>query len=175
MYSIGTTFLGSVGILMGEAVKAFGHTVYGCDLIYERVCLSEKFGFDKSFYMKEEKSALAEMKKNVPNGFDTIFLTAGASPTVDFAVNAARDGATIVVFSSIKDDNAFKNNDIYYRELKIMGSYSPSPMDLEDSMQLIESGKVNVAGLSSVYSLDKINNALEDTISNKIMKAYIQI
>jgi len=46
---------------------------------------------------------------------------------------------------------------------------------LEDSMQLIESGKVNVAGLSSVYSLDKINNALEDTISNKIMKAYIQI
>lgn len=167
--------LGSVGILMGEAVKAFGYSVYGCDLLYERVCMSEKFGFDKSFYMNNDNQYLEEMKKVAPIGFDTIFLTAGASPTVDFAVNVARDGATIVVFSSIKDNNAFKNNDIYYRELKVMGSYSPSPIDLEDSMQLIESSRVNVAGLSTVYSLDKINNALDDTTSNKIMKAYIQI
>jgi L-iditol 2-dehydrogenase len=167
--------LGSVGILMGETVKAFGNSVYGCDLIYERVCLSEKLGFDKSFYIKEEKSTLLEMQQSAINGFDTVFLTAGASPTIDFALKAVRDGGTIVVFSSVKDNAGFINNDIYYRELKIMGSYSPSPSDLDDSRLLIESGKVKVTGLSSVYSLDKINDALNDTISNKIMKAYIQI
>ncbi len=167
--------LGSIGILMGEAVKAYRNPVYGCDLIYERVCLSEKFGFDKSFLLKEENSALEEMRKIAPSGFDTIFLTAGASLAVDFAVKAARDGATIVIFSSIKNDNGFKNNDIYYRELTIMGSYSPSPMDLEDSMRMIEEGKVRTAGLASVYPIDKINDALTDTVSNKIMKAYIQL
>ncbi len=167
--------LGSIGILMGEAVKAFGNPIYGCDLLYERICLSEKFGFDKSFLLKDEESTLKEMKKVAPNGFDTIFLTAGASLSLDFAVKAARDGATIVVFSSIKDNNGFKNNDIYYRELTILGSYSPSPMDLEDSMRLIEEGRVKVAGLSSVYPIEGINDALDDTLSNKIMKAYIQL
>ena len=91
-----------------EAVKAYGHQVYGCDLLYERVCLSEKFGFDKSFHMQDEEVAMAEMKKVAPLGFDTIFLTAGASQTLDFATKVARDGATIVVFSSVKDDNGFK-------------------------------------------------------------------
>lgn len=167
--------LGSIGILMGEAVKAYGNQVFGCDLLYDRVCLSEKFGFDKSFHLNDEEKVLKQMKEVAPLGFDTIFLTAGASQSLDFAIKAARDGATIVIFSSIKDENAFKNNDIYYRELTILGSYSPSPMDLEDSMRLLEEGRVKVAGLSSVYSIDDINEAIKDTLSNKIMKAYITL
>ncbi len=167
--------LGSIGILMGEAVKVFGNKVYGCDLIYERVCLSEKFGFDKSFILQDEEETVKSMREIAPEGFDTVFLTAGASLSLNFALKAARDGATIIVFSSIKDITGFRNNDIYYRELTISGSYSPSPMDLEDSISLIESGKVKVDGISSVYPLEKINEALSDTLSNKIMKAYIKL
>ncbi len=166
--------LGSVGILMGQASKAFGNEVFGCDLIKERVMLSEDLGFDKSF-ISDNESILTEMKNYAPIGFDNVFLTAGASSGLDFAVKAARDGANIVVFSSVKDNNGFKNNDIYYRELTVMGSYSPSPMDLEDSMNLISSGKVDVNGLSVVYNLENLNEALNDTISNKIMKAYIKL
>ena len=117
-----------------------------------------------------------EMKKVAPIGFDTVFLTAGATQAINFAVKAARDGGTIVVFSSIKDDLVgYRNNDIYYRELTVMGSYSPSPMDLEDSMKLIESGKVRVDGLSTIYPLEKLNDAMKDTLSNNIMKAYIKL
>lgn len=168
--------LGSIGILMGQTIKAFGNKSFGCDLIYDRVCLSEKFGFDKSFLLSDEEKILAEMKQAAPCGFDNVFLTAGAAKSLDFAVKAARDGAHIVVFSSIKDDFAgYSNNEIYYRELTVMGSYSPSPMDLEDSMGLIESGKVRVEGLSTVYPIEKLNDAINDTMSNKIMKAFIKI
>ena len=167
--------LGSIGILMGQTVKAFGNEVYGCDLLPERISLSEKFGFDKSFISKKEEDVLTQMKEIAPNGFDTVFLTAGASSSVDFAVKAARDGAKIIVFSSIKDNNGFKNNDIYYRELTVMSSYSSSPVDLEDAIALIEQGKVKVEGISTVYNLDDINKALNDTLSNKILKAYIKI
>ena len=168
--------LGSVGILMGEAVKAFGHQVYGCDLLYERTCIAEKFGFDGTFLLDDENKVLADMKAVTALGFDTIFLTAGAGKSVDFAVKAARDGATIVVFSSVKDERvAFKNNDIYYRELNVMGSYSPSPMDLEDSMRLIEEGRVRVDGLSVSYPLEELNEAVKATLSNEIMKAFIKL
>lgn len=168
--------LGSIGILMGEAVKAYGNKAYGCDLLYDRVCLSEKYGFEKSFVLSDEASVLHEMKSYAPLGFDTVFLTAGASASIDFALKAARDGATVVVFSSIKDEmKGYRNNDIYYRELSIIGSYSPSPMDLEDSMRFIEEGKVRVDGLSSVYSIENINEAVKDTLSNNIMKAFLKL
>ena len=168
--------LGSIGILMGEAIRAFGNAAYGCDLLYERACLSEKYGFKKSFVLIDEEDVLKHMKEYVPSGFDTIFLTAGSVGAIDLAVKAARDGATIVVFSSVKDDiKGYANNDIYYKELTIMGSYSPSPMDLEDSMRLIEEGRVRVDGLSTVYPLEKINEAVSDTLSNNIMKAFIKI
>lgn len=167
--------LGSVGILMGQVVKAFGNNVYGCDLLPERVALSEKYGFTKSYTITDTSRALGEMYNIAPNGFDAVFLTAGASMSVNLSLKAVRDGGTVLVFSSITGDNAFKNNDIYYRELNIMGSYSPSPMDLEDSMQLIEKGLVKVNGISQTYPLSNINNALNDTISNKIMKAYIKL
>ncbi len=168
--------LGTIGILMGQGLKAFGNNVYGTDLLYDRAVLAEKFGFNQAFVITEEEKVIHEMKKIAPLGFDTVFLTAGATQSINFATKVARDGGTIVIFSSVKDDMAgYRNNDIYYRELTIMGSYSPSPMDLEDSMRLIESGKVRVDGLSTVYPLEQLNDAIKDTLSNKIMKAFIKL
>ena len=166
--------LGSIGILMGQSLKVYGHKVYGCDVIAQRADFSLKYGFDKSFVLNKDDTSEA-LKEVEPIGFDAVFLTAGADSSLDFAVNQSRDGAKIIVFSSIKSDNAFKNNDIYYRELSIIGSYSSTPVDLEDSIKFIEERKVNVEGISSVYKLEDINNALSDTVSNKIMKAYLKI
>ena len=60
-------------------------------------------------------------------------------------------------------------------QLKILGSYSPSPKDLETSKMLLDDGLVKVSGLSTLYNLENLNEAISDTISNKIMKAYIKI
>ena len=40
--------LGSIGVLMGQTVKIFGHNVYGVDIINDRVQFSMNYGFDKS-------------------------------------------------------------------------------------------------------------------------------
>ncbi len=167
--------LGSVGLLMGQAINALGHKSYGCDLLYDRVANSMNYGFEKSYTLEDENLTIEQMLKTTKVGFDCVFLTAGSAHSLPFAIKAARDGATIVVFASVKDESGFINNDIYYRELTVMGSYSPSPMDLEDAISLIESGKVDVSEISTVYPLEKINDALSDTLSNKIMKAYIQL
>ena len=81
-----------------------------------------------------------------------------------------------MVFSSTPSDlSAYPNNEIYYRELTILGSYSPSPADLRESLELLRAGKVRVKGISTVYGLDDIQRAFDDTISNKIMKAYVKV
>ena len=84
-------------------------------------------------------------------------------------------GGKILVFSSTPNNFGYANNDIYYKELTVMGSYSPSPKDLEDSFNLLTNGKMNVSGLTTTYLLEDVQKAFEDTISNKIFKAYIKI
>lgn len=156
--------LGSIGILMGQALKAYGHEVFACDIIQERIELANSLGI-KAFYSdKLDKSDV-----------DAVFMTSGADVTIELALKQVRDGGKIVVFASTPKNFGFANNEIYYRELTVMGSYSPSPADLHDSLELLKSEKVNVKNLSTVYELKDIEKAFRDTITNAILKAYIKV
>lgn len=158
--------LGTIGILTAQALKAYGANVTGCDLIPERLEYLNSLGINAIDVKKLDDEYKA----------DAIFMTSGADKAIDTALKYVRNGGKIVVFSSTPhDDSSYPNNEIYYRELTVMGSYSPSPKDLQDSLELLRTGKVIVKGLSTVYKLDDVEQAFEDTMANKIMKAYILI
>lgn len=157
--------LGSVGILMAQALRAFGMNVIGCDLIGNRVNLLKSLGIE-AFNVNE----LCETIKA-----DCVFMTSGSDKAIPTALKYVRDGGKILIFSSTPQNFGYANNEIYYRELTILGSYSPSPVDLKDSLELLSDKKVKVDGLSVIYTLEDIQKAIEDTVSNKIMKAYIKI
>lgn len=156
--------LGSIGILMAQGLKAYGHTVFGCDILQERI--------DKANELEIPSYNSNELENF---GVDAVFLTAGADATIDLAIKNVRDGGKIIIFASTPKNLGFANNEIYYRELTVMGSYSPSPADLKDSIELLASGKVNVKNLSTVYNFNEIEKAFRDTMSNTILKAYVKI
>jgi len=157
--------LGSIGLLMAQALKAYGMQVIGCDLLKERIELLEKYGI--------EAHNVSELKSDMEA--DAIFMTSGSDKAIDTALMCIRDGGTILVFASTPLNNGYANNEIYYRELTVLGSYSPAPEDLKDSLVLLKSGKVDVKGLSTIYNMEDINKAFEDTINNRVFKAYIRI
>lgn len=155
--------LGSIGILMAQALKAYGYNVFGCDVLQDRINIANELGVT-SYNSSEIENF----------GVDAVFLTAGADATIELALKNVRDGGKIIVFASTPKNTGFANNEIYYRELTVMGSYSPSPADLKDSMTLLESEKVKVKGLSTIYDFVDIDKAFRDTINNAILKAYIR-
>ena len=157
--------LGSVGILMAQALKAFGMNVIGCDLISSRVELLKNLGI--------EAFRVPEMCDSIKA--DGVFMTSGADKAIDTALKFVRDGGKILVFSSTPNNFGYANNEIYYRELTVLGSYSPSPVDLRDSLNLLANKEVKVQGLSTEYPLEKVQKSINDTVENKIMKAYIKI
>ena len=157
--------LGSIGILMAQALKAFGMNVIGCDLISSRVELLKNLGI--------EAFSVPEMCESIKA--DGVFMTSGSDKAIDTALKFVRDGGKILVFSSTPNNLGYANNEIYYRELTVLGSYSPSPQDLKDSLELLKNKQVKVAGLSTDYPLEKIQKAINDTLDNKILKAYIKI
>lgn len=157
--------LGSIGILMAQALKAFGMDVIGCDLIPDRIRKLRELGI-----------AACNVKEMDPNfKADGVFMTSGADKAINTALKYVRNGGKILVFSSTPNNWGYANNEIYYRELTVLGSYSPAPVDLQDSLNLLRSGQVKVDGLSTVYKLEDIQKAFDDTMNNRIMKAYIKI
>ncbi len=157
--------LGSIGILMAQALKAFGMNVIGCDLISSRVELLRSLGI--------EAFNVNDMCESIRT--DAVFMTSGSDKALPTALKYVRDGGKILVFSSTPLNSGYPNNEIYYRELTVLGSYSPSPKDLKDSIELLKDKKIKVKGLSTVYPLEKVQKAIDDTVSNKILKAYIKI
>lgn len=167
--------LGSIGLIMAEAIKAMGYRVLACDLLDERIELANKMGIE-SFNSRDLNLFERFIKEKTSNlGVDAVFMTSGADKAIDVALQTIKLGGKILVFSSTPNNMGYANNEIYYKELTVLGSYSPSPKDLEDSFILLASGKVNVKNLTTSYPIDKIQEAFEDTISNKIFKAYIKI
>lgn len=165
--------LGSIGLLMGEGIKAMGYKAYGCDLIEDRIALAGKMGIES--YNSRNLEEFDKIIQEQSGGIDAVFMTSGADKALDVALKVVRKGGKILVFSSTPKNTGYPNNEIYYKELTVMGSYSPSPKDLKESFDLLTSYKVNVKNLTTVYPLEKIQQAFEDTVSNKIFKAYIKI
>lgn len=156
--------LGSIGILMAQALRAFGMNVIGCDLISSRVEFLKSLGI--------EAFTNPEMCESIKA--DGAFMTSGSDKAIDTALKFVRDGGKILVFSSTPKNFGYANNEIYYRELTVLGSYSPSPQDLKDSLELLKAKKVKVSNISKDYPLDSIQKAINDTLDNKILKAYIK-
>lgn len=170
--------LGSIGILMGQTAKAYGGCVIGCDLLPERLDMAKTLGFDEviRFESNEKTSFDIKQKMNTDYGIDKVILTAGNDSSIDFALSSVRDGGTILVFASIKsDDIGFLNNQIYYRELTVKASYSPSPADIHEAFELLKDKKIKTDNMSVEYPLESLNDAVKDFISNEILKAYITI
>ena len=157
--------LGSIGILMAQALKAFGMNVIGCDLITSRVELLKNLGI--------EAFKVTEMCDSIKA--DGVFMTSGSDKAIPTALKYVRDGGKILVFSSTPQNFGYANNEIYYRELTVLGSYSPSPADLKDSFELLKNKDVKVSGLSTEYNLENVQKAINDTLDNKILKAFIII
>ena len=157
--------LGSIGILMAQALRAFGMKVIGCDLLNSRVELLKNLGI--------EAFNVNEMCESI--NADGVFMTSGSDKALPTALKYVRDGGKILVFSSTPQNTGYANNEIYYRELTVLGSYSPSPADLKDSYELLKNKEVKVKGLSTYYPLEQVQKAINDTLENKILKAYIQI
>ena len=167
--------LGSIGLLMAQGLRSYGMRVICCDILDERIEFAKTKDLDalNSFDLDSFRSQILEKTDNI--GVDCVFMTSGADAAIPLALNTVRDGGKILVFSSTPKNLSYTNNDIYYRELTVMGSYSPHPRDLRKSFELLTTGQIDVKNISTNYSLKDISQAFDDTINNKILKAYVEV
>lgn len=168
--------LGSIGIMLGKLCIERGAHTFGLDLLEERITKSKDMLAIHDGYLADSPELTNWiLSKTEGRGVDIIFLASGSNKSLNSAINLVRLGGKIVVFSSITKEEGFFNNEIYYRELSIVGSYSPSPITLKEAYQLIITGKIKLKELiTDIVLLKDLPKHIDKCFKNKTLKMMVE-
>jgi L-iditol 2-dehydrogenase len=139
---------GVMGILIGQAARALGAQPVGVEIHPGRARLAEMLG----------------IAAGRPKEVDFAVLTAVTPETIRAALAAVRPGGHLHLFAQPTGEPALSLDgaDLYHREISILTTYSSSPEDLKESLDLISSGKVRVGPLvSHRMKLDEVERGIE--------------
>jgi L-iditol 2-dehydrogenase len=166
-----------MGLLMAQLVQAHHGRVLGIDLDEQRLQFAERIGVDAVCSAADvERLTSLVWDLTQARGCDVVVLTAGHGGTVQEALRWVRDGGTITLFGNLVVHQPAKidPNVLYYREITLQGSYSPSPLELVHALRLIASHAVNVAPLiTHRLPLEELPRAVELARTRRAMKAII--
>jgi len=176
--------LGSVGLLMLQAVKAMGAgdggkvRVYGVDLLQERLQLARDLGADEVLLAPADEDGLRQAldQDTEGRGADAIIITApGARPFLQ-ALAGVRKGGTINIFAAHTGMVPINLEKIYQQELSITSTYSSSPEELRIALNLLTSRKVRIDGLiSHRLPLTRFSEGVVLMRERAALKVYYQI
>jgi L-iditol 2-dehydrogenase len=169
--------LGTMGLLFCQLVKMNQAIPVGIDIDENRISFAKKFGFDLVFDPSKEK--ITERIINITDGVgaDTVILTVVNEEILNKCSNYIRDGGKILIFAGVVDNEIVKINinDLYKREISIIGSYSSSPKHLSKALKLISHKDIDVKSLiTHRFPLEEIEKAVELIVNRKAYKVIIE-
>ncbi|HXH11361.1 MAG TPA: alcohol dehydrogenase catalytic domain-containing protein [Alphaproteobacteria bacterium] len=169
--------LGAMGLLMAQLVQAHHAVALGIDLDERRVDFARGLGV-RAVCSASDRAQLMTLIQTLTDGrgCDVVVLTAGHGGTLQEALGWVRDGGTITLFGNLSPQPPvqFDPNLLYYREIALQGSYSPSPLELVHALHLIEVGGVDVEPLiTHRLPLEGLPQAVELARTRRAVKAII--
>jgi L-iditol 2-dehydrogenase len=169
--------LGPMGLLMAQLIQAHHGSVLGTDMDENRLAFAKHAGVD-AVCSAIDGEQLTQLVKDLTQerGCDVVVLTAGHGGTVQDALQWVRDGGTITLFGNLALHRPAEidPNILYYREITLQGSYSPSPLELVHALHFIASQAVNVDQLiTHRLPLEELPQAVELARTRRAVKAII--
>ena len=168
---------GPIGLMQLLLIKKFfNKNVAIVGKIPNRLQSAKKFGADiaisvDDIYHKDNNSILNEhlIKTNNSNKYspNLIFISNNNPDSLNLALKLANKNSHIVIFSGIKNQTlGSKNmmnidpNFIHYNQVTVVGSFSSTPKDIKESMNIINSKEIDIKKLvSQRFPLFQIKDA----------------
>lgn len=175
---------GPIGLLQLMLFKKFfpevAVTVFG--KVKKRLQTALKIGADEIFLVDD--TTLVELKNkshivrdNPPN---LIFVSNNNPDSLELALSLATKNGKIVFFSGIKTGNVSKPshsidvNYIHYNQISTYGSFSSTPNNMKQAMNLIKSKEIDVSFLiTDTFSLRSLEQALITSENYSGLKSVI--
>jgi len=176
--------LGSVGLLMLQAVRAMGKRagldlcVVGVDLLPERLELAHALGADEAFPAPDDEHGLHALLAPLTagRGADAVIITAPGRRPFQQALAAVRKGGTVNLFAAHTGTVPLNLETLYQQELTLTSTYSSSPEELRLALDLLANGAVRVKNLiSHRLPLSRFSEGVTLMRERAALKVYFQI
>lgn len=134
---------GISGLFHIQLAKLKGSKVIATDISEYRLQKATEFGAD---YVFDANSYSIDELKDVNDGrlADIVIVCAGAEKAISDALSSVDRNGTILFFAISTKDVVLPSVRFWRDEMTIKFSYGAAPEDLNDAMELISSGKINV-------------------------------
>ena len=144
---VGLGTAGQLAIRYGKRLGA-GDLV-GADRVASRLALAAKSGARETIDVSRESLAEGARRVGAADGFDFVLVCPGKSAAVLEALSVVAPGGTLVLFTmpAPGDALAIDGNDLYFREVQIVPSYSCGPVEMKVALTLLSERRVEVADL----------------------------
>jgi L-iditol 2-dehydrogenase len=160
MYVIG---LGVMGIMHALAAQSIGVRVCGADFLEERRTFARSLGVELA-------------PDGAFTGADVVICGPGSAEALRDAIAAVGPGGTVVMFTPLEPGVplTLDPNDLYFRDVRLVPSYSCGPQDTKKALDLIERGVVSAAKLgATMFPLNEAAQAYEALRGSKLLKPIV--
>lgn len=142
LYVIG---LGIMGLLHVALVRGRGLYVVGSDFLPERRRIAEALGATTLDAAADPLVRLRDLTGG--RGADVVICGPGSPAALQHAVDAAAPGGTVLMFTPLEPGTPFSldQSDVYFRDLKLVASYSCGPDDTREALEALASGHITPA------------------------------
>jgi L-iditol 2-dehydrogenase len=171
LYVIGAGVMGLMHVSLGVA---FGAEVYASDFNAERLAVARFLGARATFVPPDALEGL----RAATHGrlADAVIVCPGSPAVLSHGVDAAGADATVLMFTPIEPGErfSFDQSTAYFRDVRLVSSYSCGPDDTADALAFIEAGYVTADRLEvTEFPFPAVEPAYEAMRAAEVVKAIV--
>lgn len=167
---------GAIGLLMVQLAKLAGaSTVLLSEPVKKRRKIALEIGADYVVDPIQEDLGKKIKEYIGTNGTDVVIECVGNPVATQAAFDAAKKGATLLLFSVPKPDSIhpLALEDVFHKELTIVGSLI-NPDTHQRAVDLINSGRVNIAPtITHTFPIEEVEAAIMMQMSEESLKVVV--
>lgn len=163
--------LGVMGMLNIMIAKKYGAgKIIGADMVPFRIKKAKELGADETIDVSKNKLSDALKKLTSGDMADIVIVGPNSVSAMKQGIECTAPGAKVVFFTPAKPGEKLiiDPNDLYFKDINIITSYSCGPDDTKEALKLIEQGAVNTSKLiTHRFPIEKTAEAFKLTAEAK--------
>ena len=171
---IGLGIMGQLHVVLARHAGAA--QVIGLDRVPFRLQRARELGADAVVHVDERDPVAAVNEITGGEMADAVIIGPGSIEAMELGVRLAGRGATIVFFTASRPDDrlAIPPYDLYFREIRLVPSYSCGPNDTREALDLIASGVVQRSQVvTHEFPLDRVVEAYRTAAMTSALKTIV--
>lgn len=156
--------------------------------INHRLEMAQRMGADRVYDVNNDSTfepiSKLSMELNCRQSPNLIFISNNNPNSLTSACRLANKNGKIMIFSGLKNSKSKSHNltesptidanFIHYNQISVMGSFSSTPENLKEAMELVNSGEIRIKDLiTDTFELHKLEDAIKNSESFRGLKSII--